>query len=255
MASSSGAHEFDRAGGGVIAERGGRDDDRVAALDRHHRLVDGGGAGIGRGRDGRDDAHGLGVFDDALGRVFLDDADRFGAHEIAQRAEGLPLLLDDLVGNIAEAGIRDRQFRKLARMLRIVDRPGQRPHRLVGALLGCRRECRLRGARPGDQRRRARKRLPAPLAARLRSWRRRPHYAAFGFDLGDARATRSAPSNGSRSTRAVRAIITADMGRVKNTVQSLLKLIIELRNDSSASGPRMTPSTIGAIGKFSRSKI
>ena len=104
-------------------------------LDRHHRLVDGRRGGIGRRRQRRDDAHWLGVFDDAPGFVFLDDADRFGSEQIAQRAERLALVLDDLVGHVAEPGIGNGERGKFARVLGLVDRPGQRANRLVGAFL------------------------------------------------------------------------------------------------------------------------
>lgn len=43
------------------------------------------------------------------------------------------------------------------------------------------------------------------------------------------------------------------IGRVKNTVQSFWYAIMLVMNDVSAMGPRMQPSTIGAIGKRKRS--
>ena len=52
----------------------------------------------------------------------------------------------------------------------------------------------------------------------------------------------------------VNATIVPEIGRVKNTVQSLEKLIIVFMNASSAIGPRITPSTSGATGNFRRSK-
>ena len=63
------------------------------------------------------------------------------------------------------------------------------------------------------------------------------------------RPARQRWKNGSSRTRIVNATTLPAIGRVKNTVQSLPKLIIEFMNNSSAIGPRMTPSTSGAIGK------
>jgi len=130
-----GAHVVDRARGRL--QPGGRsgDNDGVAALDRHHRLVDRRRAWIGRGRNRADHAHRLGIFDDAALGILLDDADRFHAQQIAQGTEGLALLLDDLVGYVAELGVGDREFRQLLGVRRIVERPSQRGHRLVGARL------------------------------------------------------------------------------------------------------------------------
>ena len=51
----------------------------------------------------------------------------------------------------------------------------------------------------------------------------------------------------------VNATTVPAIGRVKKTVQSLQKLIIEFMNASSANGPRITPSTSGATGNFRRS--
>src|SRR5262249_7121692 len=60
---------------------------------------------------------------------------------------------------------------------------------------------------------------------------------------------------GRRDTPAVKATIDPEMGRVKNTVQSFSKLIMEFMKFSSAIGPRMTPSTRGATGKPVFSKM
>ena len=51
----------------------------------------------------------------------------------------------------------------------------------------------------------------------------------------------------------VNATIVPEIGRVKNTVQSLEKLIIVFMNASSAIGPRITPSTSKQNGNFSLS--
>src|SRR6185437_11782017 len=88
-------------------------------------------------------SHWLRELDNAALVVALDFTDRSGAQQIAQRAEGLALLLDDLVGNIAESGILDREFGELARMLGLVERPGHGAHRLVDAGLVRIREPRL----------------------------------------------------------------------------------------------------------------
>src|SRR5581483_8457479 len=61
-------------------------------------------------------------------------------------------------------------------------------------------------------------------------------------------------ANGSNRTMMVIATIVPEIGRVKKMVQSLEKLIMVFMNASSAIGPRMTPSTSGATGNFSRSK-
>src|SRR6516165_12809081 len=61
-------------------------------------------------------------------------------------------------------------------------------------------------------------------------------------------------TNGSKSTMIVSATIVPEIGRVKKTVQSFEKLIMVFIKASSAMGPRITPSTSGAIGNFNRSK-
>src|SRR4051794_10193465 len=80
-------------------------------------------------------------------------------------------------------------------------------------------------------------------------------YVCFSVEAAASRLARHCCHSGRSSTRAVHAMTVPAIGRVKNTVQSLLKLIIAFMKDSSASGPRITPSTSGAIGKLRRSKM
>ena len=81
---------------------------------------------IGRRSDCANETDRLCVFDDAEFPVFFDDADRLHAQEVTKRTEGLALLLDDLVGHVAELGILDRQFGQFFCMRKIVKRPGKR---------------------------------------------------------------------------------------------------------------------------------
>ena len=111
------------------------DDDGVAALQRHHGLVDGRRGRVGRGRDGADHAHGLGILDDALLGDLLDDAGGLGPEQVAQRAESLALVLDDLALQLADACDLDGDLGEPARVLGLVDRPGERGHCLVDARL------------------------------------------------------------------------------------------------------------------------
>ena len=146
-----GAHVVDRPGGGPPAGGRGRDDDRVAALERHHRLVDRRCRGVGRRRDRADHAHGLGVLDDPARNVLLDHADRPDPQEVAQRAEGLALVFPDFVVDVAEAGVGDRELGQLARVLGPVERPGERAHGIVDQPLIGAGEARQGSARAGDQ--------------------------------------------------------------------------------------------------------
>ena len=71
--------------------------------------------------------------------------------QVAQRAEGLALLLDDLVRHVAELGVGDRELGELLGVRGIVERPGQRGDGFVGARLvgvGEHRHRRARRAAP-----------------------------------------------------------------------------------------------------------
>ena len=59
--------------------------------------------------------------------------------QVAQRAEGLALVLDDLAFDVADAGHVHGDFRQAARIVGLVDRPGQRGHRLIDAALAVER--------------------------------------------------------------------------------------------------------------------
>ena len=107
----AGPHQLDRPRGRSPARGRGRDHDRVAALDRHHRLVDRRRRRVGGRRDRADHADGLGVFHDALRVILLDHANGPDPEQVAQRAKGLALVLHDLVGDVAEAGVGDRERR------------------------------------------------------------------------------------------------------------------------------------------------
>ena len=76
----------------------------------------------------------------------LDDADGTPAQEVAERAEGLALLLDDLVGDIAKARIGDRELGEFAGVLGLVEGPGKGANRVVGSVLAGIREELLRGS-------------------------------------------------------------------------------------------------------------
>ena len=117
-----------------------RDDDRIAALERHHGFVDGRRLRVRRGRDGRDDTDGLRPLHETLLGDLLDDARGLRAQQIAQRAEGFALVLDDLTLDIADAGHLDGQFRIAARRLGLVDGPRERGDSFVDAGLAFARD-------------------------------------------------------------------------------------------------------------------
>ena len=75
----------------------------------------------------------LGILDDALLGDLLDDAGGLGPEQVAQRAESLALVLDDLALQLADACHLDGDLGEPARVLGLVDRPGQRGHGLVDA--------------------------------------------------------------------------------------------------------------------------
>ena len=52
-----------------------------------------------------------------------------------RRTEGLALLLDDLVGHIAELGVLDRQVGQFFRMSGVVEGPGERGDCFIDARL------------------------------------------------------------------------------------------------------------------------
>ncbi len=142
-------HVIDGLAGRFHAGGRRRDNDSVAALDRHHRLVHRRSGRIGRGRNGAHEANRLGVFGEAKLFVFFDDADGLHAQQIAQGAEGLALFLGDLVGHVAELGVLHRQFGKLLCMRGIVERPGQRGDCLIDTrLIGVGEACLRRAAAP-----------------------------------------------------------------------------------------------------------
>ena len=70
----------------------------------------------------------------------------FTLQQVAQRAEGLALVLDDLALHLADARDLDGDLGQPARVLGLVDRPGERGHRLVDARLAVRRDlCSIAG--------------------------------------------------------------------------------------------------------------
>ena len=124
-------HQFHRARRGRIGERRGCDYDRVAALDGHHRLVDGGGGGIGGRRDRGHHPDRLGVDHQAPGGILLDQPHRPGPAQISEGAEGLAAVLDDLVRDVPEAGGTHGELGQFPGVLGFVERPGQRRDHLV----------------------------------------------------------------------------------------------------------------------------
>ena len=133
--SSSRAHAVDGRLGGRPCRRRRRDDDGIAALQRHHGLVDGRGRRIGRRRDGTHHANRLGVFDEPFLGNFLDHARRLDPEQVSQRPEGLALVLDDLALHLADPGHFDGYLRQPPRVVWLVDRPGQRGYGLIDAAL------------------------------------------------------------------------------------------------------------------------
>ena len=146
-------HHPGHPGGRGQAGRGGGEDDRVPPLDRQHRLVDRRRRRVRRGTDGGDHADGLGVLHQPAAGKLLDDADGPGAlpQEVAQGAEGLAAVLDDLVRDVAEPGVPDRDLRQLAGALGLVDRPGEGGDGVVDGVLAGVGERRHGGAGAGDQ--------------------------------------------------------------------------------------------------------
>ena len=57
------------------------------------------------------------------------------ARQVAQQAEGLAVVLADLVVDVADAGVGHRQLGQLAVALRLDDGPAGRGHQLVDARL------------------------------------------------------------------------------------------------------------------------
>ena len=83
-----GMNVLDEQGAGGMTLGRGRKDDRIASFERVDDVVC-------RRCDGTGD------FGDAQFRQFGDDADRLGAREIGQQADGLAAIFGDLVGNVA----------------------------------------------------------------------------------------------------------------------------------------------------------
>jgi hypothetical protein len=141
----------DQRGAGRGALGRGRDDHRIAALERVDDLVGRRGAGVGRGRDRRHHADRARDLDDAALRVLGDDADALRALEVAQQAQGLAVVLGDLVLDHAEARVAHRHFGQRPVAAGFHDGPaGGRDHRIdAGLVPGF--VATLRGARRLDQ--------------------------------------------------------------------------------------------------------
>ena len=82
----------------------------VARLERDQRLVDGGGSGIGGGKDGRDHAHRHADFDHLFFGQLAQDADGFHAAHAARKPVAGQQVLDVLVFGVAVAGLFDGQL-------------------------------------------------------------------------------------------------------------------------------------------------
>ena len=133
------------------AFRRGGEDDRVARLQRVDGVVDRRCQRVGRGHDGGDHAFGPVIDRQAVLVVILDMAEGGDVLDIAHQAEGLVVVLANLVVGIAEAGFLDSHLGKRAVALRLHQNPGDRLARLVKQ--GLRAHClvtRLRGAGAGD---------------------------------------------------------------------------------------------------------
>ena len=142
----------DQRGAGRVAFRRRRQNHRIAALQRIDDVVGGGGAGIGRRHDGRDDAHRAGDLRDAGVRVFRDYAGSLRIFEIAHESERLAVILDDLVGDVAQPGVLDCQLGKRAVARGFHDCPRRRGGNFIELRLRILLKCRLRGARALHQR-------------------------------------------------------------------------------------------------------
>ena len=91
------------------------------------------------------------------------------------------------------------------------------------------------------------------MPPRVRRLRKPGLYAAgFAAVRAEVRREYQRCRKGTSSTMTVMATTAPEIGRVKKTVQSFEKLIMEFMKFSSAIGPRMTPSTSGATGNLSR---
>ena len=130
-----GAHAVDSRLGGSPRRRRWGDDDGIAALERHHRLVDRRGRRIGRRRDGADHAHRLGVFDDAFLRNFLDDACRFHSSRSRSVPKVFRWFLMTLLSTSPMPVTSTAISASRRALLGLVYRPGQRGYGLVDASL------------------------------------------------------------------------------------------------------------------------
>ena len=144
-------HQLHRAGRRREPGRRRRDDDRVPSLEGHHRLVDGGCRGVRGRRHRADHPDRLRVLDEPALRQLLDDPDALHAQEVAEGAEGLALVLDHLVGGVADPGVLDRHPGEGSGMLRLVERPRERGHRFVRPRLAHVRERRHGRAGTADE--------------------------------------------------------------------------------------------------------
>ena len=63
------------------------------------------------------------------------------------------------------------------------------------------------------------------------------------------RAPQAVASRGTSSTARMMTIIATDIGRCRNTMALPSPIETALRNWASASGPRIMPTTTGAVGK------
>ncbi len=137
--------------GRAVSQRRRCNDHRVTPLDRHHRLVDRRRAGIGRRRNRTNHSDRLGELHNAPLIVAFDFTNGFRPQQIAKGAKRLALLLDDLVGHIAETRVFHRKFGKGLRVFRIVKRPRDCADRLVRSRLIRFREDFLRDPRAAHE--------------------------------------------------------------------------------------------------------
>jgi hypothetical protein len=116
-----------------VAQPRRRDDCRVAAFQRVDDLVGRRRAGVGRRRDRANDADRPRDLDDSGRREIGDHADRLRAVQVTQQAERLAVVLRDLVGDVADAGVGDRELGERTVAGRLDDRPAGRGDQLVDA--------------------------------------------------------------------------------------------------------------------------
>lgn len=111
------------------------DHDRIASLDRHHRVVDWRRRWIRRRGESSHQPDRFGNPRYSRGLVRIDHSHRPRSKKVAKGPEGLSLVLDDLVLYVSEPGLFDRNRSQFEGTFGPVDGPGNCPHGCVHRLL------------------------------------------------------------------------------------------------------------------------